>query len=100
MRRLALLLALAGGIALSLLAAPALAGSSLVAPGYANWFYFCGEGRPMNLAIRHDDGTYTLFSLSPGERTRSAVRRGDVVAWRCGAPVMSTAPFISITTVP
>jgi hypothetical protein len=81
-------------------AGPALASTSLLGPGYANWFYACGEGRPMNLAIRHTDGTRTLFTLGPGARTRTWVRRGDVEAWRCGGPVARNALSLYIVTVP
>jgi hypothetical protein len=82
------------------LAGPVHASTSLLGPGYANWFYACGEGRPMNLAIRHTDGTMTRFTLGPGGRTRTAVRRGDVEAWRCGGPVARDARFLYIVTDP
>ena len=92
-------LTLAGAIALAL-AWPSLASTSLLGPGYANWFYACSGGRMMNLAIRHSDGTVTRFSLSAGEHARGPVQRGDLVAWRCGAPVDLAARFIYIVTEP
>ena len=82
------------------LAAPALAGTSLLGPGETNWFYACGGGRMMNLAIRHTDGTMTRFALGPGERVRRPVRRGDVEAWRCGGAVDPAARFLYIVTLP
>jgi hypothetical protein len=93
MLRVTLLIALA-------LAGPARAGTSLIQSGHTNWFYACSAGRTMNLAIRHADRTMTFFSLRPGERARGPVRRGDVVAWRCGAPVDTAARFIWIVTAP
>lgn len=90
---------LAGAMTLAL-AGPALASTSLLGPGYANWFYACSAGRAMNIAIRHANGTMTRFSLGPGAQTRTWVLRGDVEAWRCGAPVSRAAGFLSIVTVP
>jgi hypothetical protein len=93
-------LSILAGAALSVVAVPALAGSSLLGDGSANWFYACADGMAMNLVIAHEDGTFTLFSLHPGERDRTAVRQGDRVAWRCGGPVTPGAAFIAIVTVP
>jgi len=91
---------MAAGAMIVALAGPVHASTSLLGPGYANWFYACGEGRPMNLAIRHTDGTVTRFTLGPHGRTRTWVLRGDVEAWRCGGPVARDARFLSIVTVP
>jgi hypothetical protein len=91
-------LLLAGAMSVAL-AGPVSAGTSLLGPGYTNWFYACSDGRAMNLAIRHSDGTLTRFSLGPGDSTRSTVERGDLVAWRCGAPVDRAGPFIFIVTL-
>ena len=88
-----------GALALAI-AAPALASTSLLRSGYVNWFYFCSAGQPMNIAIRHADGTMTRFSLGPGQRMRNWVQRGDVGTWRCGAPVSPDAGFVSIVTMP
>jgi hypothetical protein len=90
---------LAGAMTLTL-AGPALASTSLLGPGYANWFYACSGGRTMNLAIHHADGTMTQFSLGPGETIRSLVQRGDLEAWRCGGAVDPAARFQYIVTVP
>ena len=90
----------AGALAALALAGPALAGTSLLGPGYANWFYACSGSRPMNLAIRHTDGTMTRFTLGPGGRTRTPVRLGDEETWRCGAPVDPRATFLYIVTDP
>ena len=87
-------------IVLCALSSPALAGSSLLGAGYANWFYECSGGRAMNLVIRHPDQTETRFSLQYGERTRTAVQQGDVVAFRCGAAVGPAQRFIYIVTAP
>jgi len=90
---------LAGAITLAL-AEPVIAGTSLLGPGFTNWFNSCGGGRTMNIAIRHVDGTMTRFSLGPGEHERGPVQRGDRVAWRCDRPVERAAAFYYIVTVP
>jgi hypothetical protein len=91
-------LMLAGALTLAA-AGPALAGTSLLGAGYTNWFYACSDGRTMNLAIRHTDGTMTRFSLGPHDSMSGPVQRGDVVAWRCGGPVDPNAAFIYIVTL-
>jgi hypothetical protein len=90
---------LAGVMTLAL-AAPALAGTSLLGSGDANWYYACSAGRTMNLAIRHADGTMTRFALGPGESVRRPVQRGDLEAWRCGGAVDPRARFLYIVTMP
>jgi hypothetical protein len=64
-------------------ASPALAGSSMSRSGYANWYYACANGEPMNILIRHRDRTFTEFSLTPGQALRTFVQQGDLVATRC-----------------
>ncbi len=77
------------GVMMLAFAGPALASTSLLGSGNANWYYACSGGRTMNLAIRHADGTMTRFALGPGESVRRAVQRGDLEAWRCGGAVRS-----------
>ena len=82
------------------IAAPAEAGTSLLGGGAANWFYACAGTQPMNIVIRHTDNSLMQFSLLRGESVRTPVQRGDVVAWRCGAPVDLAQRFIFIVTLP
>ena len=74
------------------------AGTTMLGGGMANWFYTCGDGMRMNIAILHSDLSVTQFSLSHGQRLSTAVRRGDLVAWRCGAPVGPDDVFSPIVT--
>lgn len=83
-----------------LCAGSAMAGSSLSSGGYANWFYACANNEPMNILILHGDRTVTQFSLTRGQRVRTFVEQGDLVATRCDSRyVPPTAMFRSITTV-
>jgi hypothetical protein len=82
------------------LAGPALAGSSLLSGGTANWFYACANGEQMSILVRHRDQTTTQFSLLPGQTLRTPVRQGDVAASRCDGRFVPAATFAYIVTMP
>ena len=82
------------------LAVPALAGSSLLSGGTANWFYACANGEAMNILVRHRDRTTTQFSLLPGQTLQTPVRQGDVAASRCDGRFVSANTFAYIVTMP
>jgi len=88
------------GSAVVALAGAAGGQTSLLGAGETNWFYACGGGQTMNIAVRHVDRTTTQFSLQEGQSLRGLVRLGDMVAWRCGGPVPAAARYIYVVTVP
>ncbi len=98
MRRI-LLSILAGTLMLASVGT-ARAGTSLLNGGTANWFYGCADGMAMNYVIRHADQSITQFSLGRGRTSRTAVQRGDVVTWHCGAPVGPADRYTYIVTSP
>ena len=84
---------------LAFAAAPAQAGSTMLSGGVADWFNACGARQPMNIAILHADRSVTQFSLAAHQRTRSLVRRGDMVSWSCGGAVLRTGEFHYVITL-
>lgn len=83
-------------------ASPALAGSTMLGSGDANWFYECANREPMNILILHRDQTITRFSLMKGQTLRTFVHLADRVATRCDSRFvpLSFYSFAYIVTVP
>lgn len=72
--------------------------SSRLASGSTFWFYTCSGDQAMYIGVLGPDHKVrNVASLLPGDTTHVWVDKGELVSWRCGAPVTRGDYFIYAT---
>lgn len=70
------------------------AASSRVQAGSSDWFYNCGDGQPMHIALKGTDGTIrNVATLGPGGHVVIQINKGEMQSWSCGQPVGANSYF-------
>jgi hypothetical protein len=98
MRRNASVLCLGLAVALAAAAPGRAATSSRLAGGSTDWFYNCGDGQTMYIGVMSAHHKVSnVATLQSGDRISVWVNKGELVSWRCGAPVTRGNYYIYAT---
>jgi hypothetical protein len=92
------ILGLAFGMLLVTAGSANAASSSRLTGGSTFWFYNCSGDQAMYIGVLGaDHKVKNVATLEAGDTTHIWLDKGDLVSWRCGAPVAKGNYFIYAT---